>query len=112
MDYIPYAYNLTYQIPNQMDSALGALLNNVLTNASLSTKISMYGSFLIQVLISGSLQVIFEMIIKTQIIVHMNLVNIAIPASTSIYYSYLFSIISFSLLPTDDYFDAWFQLPY
>ena len=73
---------------------------------------SMFGSYLTQVLISGALQPILEMIGKSQIIVHMNLVNISIPASATIYYSYLFSIISFNLLPTDDYFDAWFQLPY
>ncbi len=73
---------------------------------------SMFGSFIAQILISGSLQPIIDMINKSQIIVHMILVNISIPAFASIYYSYLFSIISFSLLPTDDYFDAWLKLPY
>jgi hypothetical protein len=95
-----------------MDPKSGAVLKDVLINASLVTKINMFGSCIVQVLISGSLQQIFELIAEFQIIVHMNLVNISVPASVSIYYSYLFSIISFSLLPTDEYFDKWFQLPH
>ena len=91
-----------------MDSASGVLLNKVLTNASLEKKISMFGSFVFQVLVSGSIQPLLDMISKSQIITHMVLVNISIPASASIYYSYLFSIISFSLLPTDEYFYKWF----
>ena len=111
MDYVPYAYNISYPIPAQLDPALGAFLENVLTHASIEQKMSVFGSYFTQILISGALQPVLEIIRKSQIIVHMNLVNLSIPASASIYYSYLFSIISFSLLPTDDYFDAWFQLP-
>jgi hypothetical protein len=108
MDYVPMAYNISFPIPPQMDSSMGKFLENDLTHASIEKKMSVFGSYLTQVLISAALQPILEMINKSQIIVHMNLVNISIPAAASIYYSYLFSIIAFSLLPTDDYFDAWF----
>ena len=108
MDYVPYAYNLTYPIPAQLDPASGAMLDSVLTHASLEQKMSMFGSFFVQVLVSGSIQPILDMIKKSQIIAHMTLVNISIPASSSIYFSFMFSIISFSLLPTSEYFDKWF----
>jgi hypothetical protein len=54
-DYVPFAYNITYPIPAQMDVSSGAFLNSVLLNASLATKMNMFGSFAIQVLISGCL---------------------------------------------------------
>ena len=92
-----------------MEINSGTALNSLLLNASLATKMNMFGSFFIQILVSGCLQKIFSAINKLQVIVHMELVNISIPAPASLYCSYLFSILSFSLLPTDDYFDKWFR---
>jgi hypothetical protein len=63
-DYIPYAYNITYNIPAQMDVHSGTALNSLLLNASLATKMNMFGTFFIQVLVSGCLQQIFSAINK------------------------------------------------
>lgn len=94
-----------------MDVNFGAALDSVLLNASFAAKMDMFGSFFIQVLVSGCLQQIFSLINKLQVIVHMVLVNVSIPATASLYFSYLFSILSFSLLPTDELYDDWFSLP-
>lgn len=110
-DYVPYAYNITHNIPAQMNVDSGTVLDSILLDASLAVKINMFGSYAVQIVLSGSLQKLFDAINKLQVIVHMELVNISIPAPVSMYCSYLFSIISFSLLPTNEYFDEWFSLP-
>lgn len=52
--------------------------------------------------IKYKLNALFTSIKKLQIVVHMVLVSLAIPAVAQIYFSYLLDICAFSLFPTDE----------
>lgn len=53
----------------------------------------------------------FSAIKKLQLVLHMTLVELAIPGVTQIFFSYLLDICGFSIWPTDEVYSFLFQLP-
>jgi len=64
-------------------------------------------SFLTNLLIGFSLNLLWGMLENQQIVVHSALNNIEYPGNVAFFYSYLLNIAAFDVFPTDDIFD-WF----
>jgi len=86
-------------------SAIKALGNTVLAAGSGLV----FGNFLINLLLQGSLQQLFSTIKKMQILVHMALVNVSLPANASMFFAYLLQIVAFDVVPTDNAYDTIFS---
>jgi len=67
-----------------------------------------FGNFLVNLLLQGSLQQLFSTIKKMQILVHMALVNISLPANASMFFAFLLQVVAFDVIPTDGPYDAIF----
>lgn len=75
------------------------------------SKITMIVTFLMTMVVKNQLNAMFSAIKKLQIIVHMVLVSLAIPAVAQIFFSYLLDICAFSLFPTDEIYTFLLDLP-
>jgi len=62
----------------------------------------------ISVYLKGSLQLLLESVKKIEIMMHMSLMSLAMPGNASIFFSYLFKIFGFDLIPTDGLYDSIF----
>jgi len=67
-------------------------------------------SAIVQLIISGSLNTIFGTTRYMQLLVHMMLINIMLPANASIFFGSLLQIAGFDFVPTDDMFVYLFDI--
>jgi len=67
-------------------------------------------SAIVQLIISGSLNSIFGATRYMQLLVHMMLINIMLPANASIFFGSLLKIAGFDLVPTDAMFVYLFDI--
>eukprot|EP00347_Sterkiella_histriomuscorum_P009028 403342805 len=92
--------NLKYEII--FIQALSKQLKESGENAVAALKVFVYSSMALNIAMSASLQMLWGMINTVQMIVHMPLINIDFPANTMLFYSLLFEISNFQLVPSDD----------
>lgn len=67
-----------------------------------ATTVVIGGSFVINLLIAGSLSLLWGLINSLQLMTHFPLTNVTFPSNAKIYYQIMFEIGSFDLIPTDE----------
>jgi len=67
-------------------------------------------SFVVQILLAGSLNTIFMSSRYLQIMVHMLLVRIQIPANAYVFFAALFQVAAFDVIPTDSMYMKMFDI--
>ncbi len=82
---------------------MGASVQGAITGVTLS-------STLMTILVAGPLNQILDAVKALQITSHLMLINVQQPANSQIFCGLLMSILSLQLIPTSDYFSAWFKL--
>jgi len=70
----------------------------------------MAGGALINIVLAGPLQQILGVIKSTQILLHLLLIDVATPASASIFFSKLMDLITLQFLDMDTFYDEHFAL--
>ena len=82
---------------------MGASVQGAITGITLS-------STLMSILVAGPLNQILDAVKALQITSHLMLINVQQPANSQIFFGLLMSILSLQLIPTSEYFTAWFKL--
>lgn len=67
-----------------------------------STSVLMGGSFAINLLLAGSLSLLWGLIHALQLVTHLPLLNVQFPDTTKVYYEAMLQIATLDLVPTDD----------
>jgi len=60
---------------------------------------------------TNALNEILGMLIYLQLVVYMPLMSVKFPATALILFGRIIEVVTFSLLPTDDWFPIWFNIP-
>jgi len=105
---VPLAYNCTREISSQVSAAQSILPKVLGITLALAAGGAVLSYVVINIILQGSLQQLFQSIKKLQIVVHMSLVNVSMPGNASIFFSYLLQIVAFDVIPTDNAYDAVF----
>ena len=71
----------------------------------------MLGNAVVNIALSGSLNQLWGMINSLQIVVHTPLVDVSFPENAKLVYKQMILVATFDVLPTDDWFPEWFDLP-
>ena len=86
------------------DSKFNRAFESTSTLAETAVKGHVVGSFLINIAVSGSLSQILGMINSLQLIVHLPLFAVSVPANVMTMFEILVPIVMFDILDTDDLF--------
>jgi hypothetical protein len=71
-------------------------------SASTAMNTMMYGNMAVNIVMSASLQMLWGLINVMQLIVNMPLLNIQFPQNAVTFYTFIQSVSSFNIIPTDD----------
>ena len=82
-------------------------IKGVAQTVTSSSGIVLAGNFVLNFILSASLQQVWSLIESQQIIVLMPLFKIDIPANVGMFFGYIIAIASFDLIPIDDYIDQY-----
>ena len=89
-----------------MDPETGEDVESLANVAAATTKFFFSASFFVNLFLVGGLSQILSMIQNLSIIVHMQLVNVKIPATAHIFFNSLLSIVAFDIIdnsPIEDW---------
>ena len=59
-------------------------------------------SFVVNILLAGSLSLLWGLINSLQLVTHFPLINVIFPTNAKTYFGVMFEIANFDLIPTDD----------
>ena len=68
----------------------------------------MASNLALNIILSASLQQLWSMVNTQQLVVLMPLWNIRLPANAALFFSFIMTIASFDLVPTDTFYDEYF----
>lgn len=100
----------TKVLPKLTSAAAAASAKKNGENANSGATSLLLGSTAVNIMLAGPLQQILGIIKSTQILLHLLLINVATPASASIFFSQIMSLITLQFWDMDDFFDTLFQL--
>ena len=70
----------------------------------------MVSSIVLNIIMAGPLQAIFDVVKSTQILLHLLLINVSIPATTSIFFIQLIALMTFKVFDPNSLFIEWLKL--
>ena len=62
----------------------------------------LYGNLGLQIFMSVSMQLLWGMVNTFQLVIHMNMLSVMIPANVQFFLSFVVNIVNFKILPTKD----------
>ena len=98
----------TKVLPMLTSAASAASAKKKGENANSGATTLLLGSTAVNLLMAGPLQQILGIIKSTQILLHLLLINVATPASASIFFSQIMSLITLQFWDMGDFFDTLF----
>jgi len=90
------------KIPNQMDPALYGSIEGLAGILANGGKAVVVANFVLNVLLGGALSQLFAAISKLQIMVHLLITNVVIPANAQVFSSGLLSLVTYEIIETED----------
>ena len=102
---------LESNIPLQLPIGSGLALRLVSDTASTFTTATFVGSFILNVILSLSIQSLVSAVNTMQLLTHVNLFNVKQPANTNRFFLYFVKLCTFELIPTDGLMTEYFALP-
>ena len=107
---------ITNLVPPQIDHKTGKALSILTNSLTATTKLVVVFNFILQIILSGSLQMMFSAMKKLQIIIHLLLINVFIPPNDSMFFSTLLSLVNYNIInlekPTRRILDLNYDQPY
>jgi hypothetical protein len=94
-----------------MDSSRAQTIETVTYAMQQTTNSIMAGNFVMNVILSASLQQLWSMINTQQIIVLMPLFSSQMPANAQIFYGFIMNLASFNILPMDAFYEKYLPAP-
>jgi hypothetical protein len=94
-----------------MDSRTAIAIQSAGVVMKSATNTLMAGNFVLNVVLSASLQQLWSMINTQQIIVLFPLFNLEMPANAQIFYGFIMELASFNILPMQDFYDKYLPTP-
>ena len=94
-----------------MDSRTAIAIQSAGVVMKSATNTLMAGNFVLNVVLSASLQQLWSMINTQQIIVLLPLFNIEMPANAQIFYGFIMELASFNILPMQEFYDKYLPTP-
>ena len=85
-------------MPTQLDPALANGLNNLVSAVTDTAKGVMISNFVFNLFLGGLLSELFQSMTKLQIMVHLLITNVLIPANAQIYFSALLSLVTYDFV--------------
>jgi hypothetical protein len=70
--------------------------------ASSSMNYMLYGNLGLQIFMSVSMQLLWGMVNTLQLVIHMNMLSVMIPANVQFFLSFVVNIVNFKIIPTKD----------
>jgi hypothetical protein len=70
--------------------------------ASNSMNVMLYGNLGLQVFMSVSMQLLWGMVNTLQVVIHMNMLSVIMPANVQYFFSFIVNIVNFKIIPTKD----------
>jgi hypothetical protein len=70
--------------------------------ASSSMNVMLYGNLGLQVFMSVSMQLLWGMVNTLQVVIHMNMLSVIMPANVQYFFSFIVNIVNFKIIPTKD----------
>ena len=70
--------------------------------ASSSMNYMLYGNLGLQIFMSVSMQLLWGMVNTLQLVIHMNMLSVMIPANVQFFLSFVVKIVNFKIIPTKD----------
>ena len=70
--------------------------------ASSSMNYMLYGNLGLQVFMSVSMQLLWGMVNTLQLVIHMNMLSVMMPANVQFFFSFIVNIVNFKIIPTKD----------
>ena len=70
--------------------------------ASSSMNYMLYGNLGLQIFMSVSMQLLWGMVNTLQLVIHMNMLSVMIPANVQFFLSFVVNIVNFKIVPTKD----------
>jgi len=62
----------------------------------------LYGNLGLQIFMSVSMQLLWGMVNTLQLVIHMNMLSVMIPANAQFFLSFIVNIVNFKIIPTKD----------
>lgn len=97
-------------IPTQLDPGTAEAIEIVGATAGAGMGASFSFNVVLNLLVSQSLNQMLSSIKNLQVIVHLTLVNVIIPANATIFFSMIFQIIAFDPIDIEEYVVDFFEL--
>lgn len=70
--------------------------------ASSSMNAVLYGNIGLQVFMSVSMQLLWGMVNTLQVVIHMNMLSVLMPANVQFFFGFVVNIVNFKIIPTKD----------
>jgi hypothetical protein len=83
----------------------------VAESINMAGKSALWITIALRMVFSKVMQDILGALNFMQLVIYVPLINIKFPATALILYGEIISIVSFDLLPSDDLYPGWFNLP-
>ena len=93
-----------------MDAKLGAILDNIGAALEKGSKAVVIFNFVINMILSGALQEMFAAMKKMQIMIHLLLVNVIVPANCQMFFNSLLSLVTYDIIEFGPYITKWMKL--
>lgn len=99
---IKYKFTCSAEIPAQlvMTSAIKSM-ESAGTFTESSMNYLLYGNLGLQLFMSVSMQLLWGMVNTLQLVIHMNMLTVLIPANVQFFFSFIVNIVNFKVVPTD-----------
>ena len=62
----------------------------------------LYGNLGLQIFMSVSMQLLWGMVNTLQLVIHMNMLSVMIPANVQFFFGFIVNIVNFKIVPTKD----------
>ena len=89
-------------MPNTEATKMFENANQGMGNAS---KVAMVSNFAVNLILQGSMSLLWGLLHSMQIVAHFPLINIAMPANADAMFQVLIEITTFGLIPTEDFLE-------
>ena len=98
-------------IPRQLNGESGAIMVSAAAAVDTASTAAVGTNFLVNLLLSASLNQLWSMLNGLQIFVHMPLMDVRFPANANTFIVFLVNIANFDIIPTDYLFGKIFNFP-
>jgi hypothetical protein len=107
------AFAVRVRIPLQTDAEdTSVIVTKVLTDSvGTAGEVILWTQFVARILFSGAMNEVLGMMGFLQLVIYLPLVDVKFPPTAQLLYNQLTSIVTFDLLPTDDFYPLIFSFP-